>query len=387
MQLPALDTRESVTARWNTTIGAIDVVFGPATRLELPDLVSNAGFARPLLVTDPGVRVTGYVDEVAERLRASGADLAIFDDVIQNPTTDTVMTGVEFARGHDPDLIIGFGGGSAMDAAKGINFIYTNGGTMEDYEGSGETARPMLPSFAVPTTAGTGSEGQSYALISRAEDHRKMACGAPGARFRVAILDPELLSTVPHALRFITGIDAIAHAVESHVSTRSNPISRLFSQQAWERLRRSFVASLEHDADLVVRGDMLLGAHLAGAAIEASMLGAAHACANPLTARYGMIHGLAVGLLLPHVVAFNSETVSSEYARFAAGALDQGDDLAGMLAGLFATGGVPLRLRDHGVEFESLPALAAAAATQWTVQFNPRPLQENDLHAIYESAY
>ena len=368
-------------------IGAIDVVFGPATRLELPDLVSNAGCARPLLVTDPGVRATGYVDEVAERLRASGADLAIFDDVIQNPTTDTVMTGVEFARGHDPDLIIGFGGGSAMDAAKGINFIYTNGGTMEDYEGSGETARPMLPSFAVPTTAGTGSEGQSYALISRAEDHRKMACGAPGARFRVAILDPELLSTAPHALRFVTGIDAIAHAVESHVSTRSNPISRLFSQQAWERLRRSFVASLEHDADLAVRGDMLLGAHLAGAAIEASMLGAAHACANPLTARYGMIHGLAVGLLLPHVVAFNSETVSSEYARFAAGALDQGDDLAGMLAGLFATGGVPLRLRDHGVEFESLPALAAAAATQWTVQFNPRPLQENDLHAIYESAY
>jgi alcohol dehydrogenase len=297
------------------------------------------------------------------------------------------MTGVEFARGHDPDLIIGFGGGSAMDAAKGINFIYTNGGTMEDYEGSGETARPMLPSFAVPTTAGTGSEGQSYALISRAEDHRKMACGAPGARFRVAILDPELLSSAPHALRFVTGIDAIAHAVESHVSTRSNPISRLFSQQAWERLRRSFVASLEHDADLAVRGDMLLGAHLAGTAIEASMLGAAHACANPLTARYGMIHGLAVGLLLPHVVAFNSETVSSEYARFAAGALDQGDDLAGMLAGLFATGGVPLRLRDHGVEFESLPALAAAAATQWTVQFNPRPLQENDLHAIYESAY
>ena len=381
MQLPALDTRESVTERWSATIGAIDIVFGPGTRRELPTLVANAGYLRPLLVTDPGVRATGYVDDVAERLRAAGAHLAIFDDVIQNPTTATVAAGVEFARSHTPDLIIGFGGGSAMDAAKGINFIHTNGGAMEDYEGNGKASRPMLPSFGVPTTAGTGSEGQSYALISRLEDRRKMACGDPGARFRVAILDPELLSTTSRAVRFVTGIDAIAHAVESHVSTRANPVSRLFSKQAWERLSRSFVASLVPDADLAVRGDMLLGAHLAGAAIESSMLGAAHACANPLTARYGIIHGLAVGLLLPHVVAYNSMTVAEAYAG-----LDP-RELSAELTQLFAAGGVPLRLRDHGVEPAALPALAAAAATQWTAQFNPRPVQETDLHAIYESAY
>jgi len=386
MQLPALDTRKSVTERWSATIGAIDIVFGPGTRLELPDLVLNAGFSRPLLVTDPGVRATGYVDDVTERVRAAGADPAIFDDVIQNPTTATVAAGVEFARGHDPDLIIGFGGGSAMDAAKGINFVHTNGGAMEDYEGTGRAAQPMLPSFGVPTTAGTGSEGQSYALISRVGDQRKMACGDPGARFRVAILDPELLSTTPRAVRFVTGIDAIAHAVESHVSTRANPVSRLFSKQAWERLSRSFIASLAPDADLAVRGDMLLGAHLAGAAIEASMLGAAHACANPLTARYGIIHGLAVGLLLPHVVAYNLAAASNEYAELADGALAEGD-LPDLLTRLFAAGGVPLRLRDHGVALESLPALASTAATQWTAQFNPRPVQETDLHAIYESAY
>jgi alcohol dehydrogenase len=386
MQLPALDTSESVTDRWSATIGAVDIVFGPGTRSELPDLVRQAGFARPLLVTDPGVRATGHVDEVAESLRAMGTDPAIFDDVMQNPTTATVATGAEFALDHTPDLIIGFGGGSAMDAAKGINFIYTNGGTMEDYEGTGKATEPMLPSFGVPTTAGTGSEGQSYALISRVEDRRKMACGDPGARFRVAILDPELLSTTPRAVRFVTGIDAIAHAVESHVSTRANPVSRLFSKQAWERLSRSFSASLEPEADLAVRGDMLLGAHLAGAAIEASMLGAAHACANPLTARYGIIHGLAVGLLLPHVVAHNLVTVSNEYAELTEPALG-GSDLPGVLTQFVAAGGAPLRLRDHGVEFEALPALAAEANTQWTAQFNPRPVQETDLHAIYESAY
>jgi len=386
MQLPALDTPKSVTERWSATIGAVDIVFGPGTRGEIPDLVLSAGFKRPLLVTDPGVRATGHVDEVAESLRAAGTDPAIFDDVMQNPTTATVATGVEFALDHAPDLIIGFGGGSAMDAAKGINFIYTNGGAMEDYEGTGKATRPMLPSFGVPTTAGTGSEGQSYALISRVEDQRKMACGDPGARFRVAILDPELLATTPRAVRFVTGIDAIAHAVESHVSTRANPVSRLFSKHAWERLSRSFTASLAAEADLAVRGDMLLGAHLAGAAIEASMLGAAHACANPLTARYNIIHGLAVGLLLPHVVAFNSATVASEYAELTESALGE-DDLPGLLAQLFAAGGVPLRLRDHGVEFESLPDLAVEATSQWTAQFNPRPVQETDLHAIYESAY
>ncbi len=386
MQLPALDTRKSVTERWSATIGAVDIVFGPGARRELPDLVLRHGFERPLLVTDPGVRATGNVDAVAKQLRAAGTSPAVFDDVMQNPTTATVATGVEFARGHEPDLIIGFGGGSAMDAAKGINFIYTNGGTMEDYEGTGKATRPMLPSFGVPTTAGTGSEGQSYALISRAEDRRKMACGAPGARFGVAILDPELLSTTPRAVRFVAGIDAIAHAMESHVSTRANPVSRLFSKQAWERLSRSFVDSLAPHADLAIRGDMLLGAHLAGAAIEASMLGAAHACANPLTTRYDIVHGLAVGLLLPHVVAYNAATVGNEYAELVEPAPGQAD-LPGLLTQLFAAGGVPLRLRDHGVELGELPALAVDAAAQWTAQFNPRPVQETDLHAIYESAY
>jgi alcohol dehydrogenase len=381
MHLPELNTRRAVTERWNTTIGAIEIVFGPGARAEIPALVAGLGSSRPLLVTDAGVRATGVVDATAEALRAAGTTPGIFDDVMQNPTTATVAVGAEFARAHVPDLIIGFGGGSAMDAAKGINFLYTNGGAMEDYEGSGKATQPMLPGIGVPTTAGTGSEGQSYALISRAEDHRKMACGDPGARFRAAVLDPELLATTPRSVRFVTGIDAIAHAVESHVSTRSNPVSRLFSKQAWDRLSRSFVNSLASDVDLATRGDMLLGAHLSGAAIEASMLGAAHACANPLTARYGIIHGLAVGLLLPHVVRYNHDAAAAGYQE-----LDP-DDFENTLLELVAAGGVPLRLRDHGVEASALPDLARAAAPQWTAQFNPRPVQEADLLAIYEAAY
>lgn len=208
-----------------------------------------------------------------------------------------------------------------------------------------------------------------------------MACGSPDARFRAAILDPDLIETVPYPVRFVTAIDAVAHAVESHVSTRANPISRLFSKQAWKCLSRSFIPGLAPEPDLATRGDLLLGAHLAGAAIEASMLGAAHACANPLTARFGIVHGLAVGLMLPHVVHYNFPVVGDDYMNLADG------DLADALQQLLAAGGVPLRLRDHGVPEATLPALAAAAASQWTAQFNPRAVEETDLHAIYESAY
>ena len=380
MQTPVLRTREAVTTRWTAKLGAVKLVFGPDTRLELGEVVRSLGGRRPLLVTDPAVRAKADIDVLVGAM-GDELDVMVWDDTPENPTTTTIEAGAEAARAHEPDIIVGFGGGSAMDAAKGINFLLTNGGTMDDYEGYDRAGTSLLPSIGVPTTAGTGSEAQSYALISRAEDHRKMACGSPTARFRVAILDPELLTTVPRAVRFATGIDAVSHAVESHVCTRSNPISRLFSKRAFQLLSRSFIPSLATEADLPTRGDMLLGAHFAGAAIEASMLGAAHACANPLTARYGMVHGIAVGLMLPHVVHHNFPVVGAKYFDIADG------DIVDILTPMIAAGEVPLRLRDHGVAEEALPELAASAATQWTAQFNPRPVEEADLHAIYESAY
>ena len=298
-----------------------------------------------------------------------------------NPTTEVVEAGVAVANEHRPDSIVAIGGGSAMDAAKGVNFIFTNGGRMEDYEGMGRTHSPLLPAVGIPTTAGTGSEAQSYALIATAGEHRKMACGSRDARFRTAMLDPELLVTVPRMVRFVSGIDAVAHAVESYVSTRANPVSRMFSENGWAHLERSFLPSLETDADLPTRGDMLIGAHLAGAAIEASMLGAAHACANPLTANFGIVHGMAVGLMLPHVVRFNSSVAAEDYERLG------GERLPQRLQELLAAGGAPMRLREHGVPEEAIPELAQGAATQWTGQFNPRAVAEEDFRAIYESAY
>jgi alcohol dehydrogenase len=296
---------------------------------------------------------------------------------------------------------VGLGGGSAMDCAKGINFLLTNGGRMEDYRGFGHARLPLLPAIGLPSTAGTGSEAQSYALIAQAESHQKMACGDRQARFRIVVLDPSLLASAPRRAAAAAGLDALAHAVESLVCRAANPVSRMLSREAWRLLEPSFLRHLAAPAEAGAAGGMLLGAHLAGAAIELSMLGAAHACANPLSARYGVAHGVAVALMLPHVVRWNGAAAASGGGPAAALAqLAQVDAayatlegcagsemLAARIEELRAASGLPERLREVGVEAPALRELAREAAQQWTAGFNPRPAGEEALLHLYEQAF
>src|SRR5215213_5188931 len=270
------------------------VVFGYGSIARLGALARELGFRRSLLVADRGLMDSGYVEEAARLLRVAGVEVEAFHDFEADPDTRMVEAGRAFSAGLKIDSIIGLGGGSSLDCAKGINFLLTNGGRVQDYRGYGKTTRPLLPMIGVPTTAGTGSEAQSYALISDERTHAKMACGDASAAFRVALLDPELTLSVPRGVAASAGFDAIAHAVETYVSTRRNLLSEIFSREAWRLLEGAYERSLAEAQDVEARGRMLLGAHLAGAAIENSMLGAAHACANPLTARYGAEHGAAL---------------------------------------------------------------------------------------------
>jgi alcohol dehydrogenase len=252
----------------------------------------------------------------------------------------------------------------------------------------------MLPSIGVPTTAGTGSEAQSYALISDGESHEKMACGDPKAAFRIAILDPALTLTQPRSVTAATGYDAISHAVEAFVTTRRTEISDLFARDAWRRLDRFYERVLGTPDDMRARAAVLLGAYQAGVAIEQSMLGAAHACANPLTARYGTIHGVAIAVMLPHVVRWNADHVGNRYAELLvrsdeafSGAGGAAAELAMRLETLRSAGELPTTLRDLGVPREDLAALAAGAATQWTGACNPRPFDAAGALALYERAF
>jgi alcohol dehydrogenase len=367
-------------------------IHGAGTLARLGEVVRELGGKHVLLVTDPGLEEAGHPQRAMAFLRDAGLQISVFDDVKENPTTDQVEVGVRYARDRGIDFIVAVGGGSSMDAAKGINFLLTNGGRMADYKGFGKATKPMLPSVGVPTTAGTGSEAQSYALITDERTHLKMACGDRKAAFRVSILDPELTVSQPKGVTAVTGVDALAHAVESYVCTKRNPVSQAFSLAAWRQLDANFETVLAAPGDLAARAAMQVGSHLAGMAIETAMLGICHSCANPLTAHYGITHGIAIGVLLPQVVRFNAPAVEHLYSDLMAGhpslnGMPASESLARRITELVAAAGQPTRLRDCDVADSILPLLSYEANEQWTARFNPRPVTEADLQQVYQAAW
>ena len=297
------------------------VIFGAGALSRVGGLAKELGFRRTLLVADGGVVQAGYVAAAIGALEAAGIEAVPFHDFGQNPDSAMVEAGRVFCAPLGIDSIIGLGGGSSLDCAKGINFLLTNGGQMADYRGYGKARTPLLPMIGIPTTAGTGSEAQSYAVISDAATHMKMACGDPSAAVKIAILDPELTMSAPGRVTAMAGYDAIAHAVETWVTSRRTPFSDTFSRRAWDFLNAAFERVIAHPGDRDARASMLLGSHFAGIAIEQSMLGAAHACSNPLTARYDLPHGLALSIVLPHVVRWNAPAAATRYAAL----LESGD--------------------------------------------------------------
>jgi alcohol dehydrogenase class IV len=369
------------------------LVFGEGSLDRLGALAVELGFRRTLLVADRGIISCGYVETATRLLSDSGVNVFTFHDFDSNPDASMIEAGRAFATSLEIDSIIGLGGGSSMDTAKGVNFLLTSGGAMQDYLGYGKARAPMLPMIGVPTTAGTGSEAQSYALISDARTHVKMACGDQGAAFKVAILDPRLTVSQPARVTATAGFDAISHSVETWVTTKRSAASEVFSLEAWRLLEANYARVIAYPRDVEARGAMHLGAYWAGLAIESSMLGAAHACANPLTANYNTEHGVAIGLLLPHVVRWNGSAVGDRYARLVqCGSTsshrgDPAEALAARLEELLLIGGMPSGLNKAGIPENDLPRLAEQAAGQWTGRFNPRPFGAAEALELYRCAY
>ncbi|MGA2747642.1 MAG: iron-containing alcohol dehydrogenase [Verrucomicrobiota bacterium] len=362
------------------------IVFGIGAAEKAGELAREAGLRKVLLVTDAGVVTAGHAEGVRQALGRAKVETILFDKVRENPTTDDVEECLRAAQNTGIDGIVGLGGGSSMDTAKGCNFLLTNGGRMRDYWGVGKAARPMLPLIAIPTTAGTGSECQSFALIADAATHQKMACGDAKAAARIAILDPALTLSQPPRVAACTGIDALSHALETAVTNKRNALSVAYSRESFRLCASSFPRVMQNRQDVAARSGMLLGAALAGLAIENSMLGAAHAAANPLTAHFHIAHGQAVGLMLPAVIRFNAGDAGT--ARL----YDEMDEnktagLIGNLDWLLNLAGLPRSLADCDIRPSAIPLLASEAARQWTAGFNPRPVGEGEFINIYEAAF
>lgn len=351
-----------------------------------------------LLVTDPGIRSAGHVERAIASLEHHGISVSVYDQAQENPTTQGIEECVKFARASKPSLIVGLGGGSSIDTAKGFNFVYSNGGSIKDYWGVGKASKEMLPLIAIPTTAGTGSECQSYALIADAQTHRKMACGDHKAAPNVSILDPVLTLTQPKKVTAATGVDALTHSLESAVSSKRNEISAFYSLEAFKRTINALPVVLESPKDFDTREQMQLGAAYAGLAIENSMLGAAHAMANPLTARLGVTHGFAVGMMLPSVIRYNCEDsrAAKIYHELAveaelAGPSDNEEcavsELLARIRKILERADVPVSEMRQRIDDNLIDQLASDAEKEWTGTFNPRPIKVKGFVQCYKETF
>lgn len=365
---------------------ATRLVFGKGTLLRVGELAAGLGGTRVLVVTDAGIVRAGHAAVAVRAIEEAGLVATVFDSVRENPDTLDVGRCVEAARAFGADLFVGLGGGSSMDTAKGANFILTNGGEMRDYWGVGKATKAMLPVIAVPTTSGTGSECQSFALISDPVTHQKMACGDVKAAARVAILDPELTLSQPPRVTACTGVDALAHALETAVTRKRNALSLLYSREAFRLCVGALPRVLAVPTDFVARAEMQLGAAYAGLAIENSMLGCAHSLANPLTAHFGVVHGQAVGRMLPGVIRRNAcdASVRAAYEEHAqAAGMGSVEEMVERVEEILDAAGLGAGLGELGVTRESLGMLAEEASRQWTAQFNPVAYTVGDFEELY----
>ena len=377
-----------------------NIRFGPGITREVGMDLADLGVRRTLVLTDPHMATLPPVEIVRESLAAEHIEFDLYDQVRVEPTDQSFQHAIEVARAGQYDAFLAVGGGSTIDTAKAANLYATYPDDFLAYVnaplGSAKPVPgPLKPLIAVPTTAGTGSECQSFALIADADTHQKMACGDPKAAPVIAVLDPTLTVTQPRQVTANTGIDAVAHALETAVTRTRTEQSWHYSCDAFRLTAGNLSSVLESPDCIDSRAGMQLGACHAGLAIELSMLGAAHSAANPLTARFGITHGRAVGMMLPHVVRFNAEEPDARaaYEKMATFVLSSDesteptvDGLVACLESLLRTADFPESLVECGVTDDVVPELAIEAADQWTAKFNPRSVSVSDFDALYRSA-
>ena len=368
---------------------------------------AKEGAERPLIVTDAVIRGTGLIDKVEAGVADGGLEVAaIFDDVPQDSSTQTVDACAAAAKQAGADSFLAVGGGSVMDTAKVSNAVFTHGGRVHDYEGIYTLPRtndglgaplPVAPLACIPTTAGTGSEVSFGAVVKDTDQKLKLELADFPFFPRLAILDPESTRTLPAPIAAATGMDAMTHAIESYTGTEWSPHGEAFCLRALALMRDNLRRAVEDTSDEEARGNMLIAASQAivPAAAATSALGAVHSMSHPAGAQYGVPHGVANSINLPHVIRFNcagGEEIADRYRDLAellgvepAGP-DVGEALASWVTELTSAMGLPQRLSEVGVPEAGIPALVEGAMGDGCTLTNPRELTEEDFEQLYKAA-
>ncbi|MEO8051394.1 MAG: iron-containing alcohol dehydrogenase [Acidobacteriota bacterium] len=347
------------------------ILFGAGEFARLGEVAREQNATRCLVLAGQAMVDAGHAQEAVRSLKARRMEVFAFHDFTANPTVAMVEAAREYAAPQAVNLVVGLGGGDALDFAKAVNVVISNGGSIRDYRGYGNVPKPLLPMIAVPAVAGPGNEAQSNCAIGDSDDGSKVICGDPKIFFRTAVLDPKLTLGQPAAITAANGYAAIGHAVETLFSTRGTPLSECFSREAWRLLEPGLGRLLRAPEDLEARSAMLLGAHFAGLAVEYAALGPAHACAQPLVKNYKMLQGAALALVLASTLDW----------------MDRGAELVPRLRHLADAADLPTSLRDANVPEEVLPRMAEEAAAQWAGRFSSRPFDAQAALEIYRAAY
>lgn len=370
------------------------IEYGAGSVKQLADHVRTLGGTRVLVVGDPGVLRAGVVDRVTEVLASASIPFSVFTEIESDPATQSVDAGTELGKRENCDIVVGVGGGSALDTAKAIGLMMKNAGNIRDYVGMGKVPLAGAPVIALPTTAGTGSEITIWSVLSDKVEKVKISVGSYLNCPRIALLDPELTVSLPANVTAATGIDALTHALESYVNTATQPISEAMSDQAMTLIARSLRKAVADGNDVEARGDMLLASAIAAMAFNSTRLGLVHSFAMPLGAKFGIPHGLVNAIMLPTVMRFNCQASPRKFARIAE---IFGEDIGGLtleqaaeksvdaIARLKADVGITAKLGNFGVTEAWFDEVVDEAMLSGNTAVNPRQPTHEDMKALLRS--
>ncbi|WP_298868303.1 iron-containing alcohol dehydrogenase [uncultured Microbacterium sp.] len=367
---------------------ATRIRFGAGEVSALPEEVRALGSGgRVLLVSDPGLVKAGAVARVEGILADAGVSFETFTDVEPEPDARGVMRTAEIARDSGVEVIVGLGGGSALDTAKAGALMVANPGHIRDYAGLSVPSSPGMPVIAIPTTAGTGSECAIWSVISEKDTNTKYGVGGRNLTASLALVDPELTVSVPIRTTIASGVDALAHALESYVNKATQPISEALAAKSMELIAGSLRRAVFDGADLTARADMSIAATMAACAFAPTRLGLSHAMAMPLGAVAKIPHGEAIAVTLPGVMRYNVAAAAEKFADIARifgvdrremTLRDAADAGVREVERLISDIGSPTRLSDYGIVESDLRAIAEDSMLSGNVVVNPRPATADD---------
>ena len=368
--------------------------FGPGARKELPGVVARLGYKKALVVTDKGLMKFGVAKQVLDVLDEAGIPYEIYDDVKPNPTVTNVQNGIKACKAAGADFIVAIGGGSSMDTAKGIGIVVNNPefSDIVSLEGVADTKKKSLPIIALPTTAGTAAETTINYVIIDEVNQKKMVCVDPNDIPAVAIVDAELMYSLPKSLTAATGMDAMTHAIEGFITKAAWEMSDMFEIKAIEMIYKYLPIAVSEPTNPVGRDGMAVAQYIAGMAFSNVGLGVDHGMAHPLSALHDVPHGVACAMLLPVVMRFNAPAAKEKYAEIAkaCGVYEDGmtideavEAACKAIEDLSKLVGIPQHLTDLGITEKDIPALANQAIADVCTPGNPRDVTLEDIVELY----